>query len=47
MIMVTVNDDMETTGNLLQLGAADYVPKPFTLEYLEQAINIQLSVTRE
>jgi DNA-binding response OmpR family regulator len=47
VIMVTVNDDIETTANLLQLGAADYVPKPFNLEYLEQAINIQLSVTRE
>jgi DNA-binding response OmpR family regulator len=47
VIMVTVNDDMETTARLLQLGAADYVPKPFNLEYLEQAINIQLSATRE
>jgi DNA-binding response OmpR family regulator len=47
VIMVTVNDDIETTANLLQLGAADYVPKPFNLEYLEQAINIQLSTTRE
>jgi DNA-binding response OmpR family regulator len=47
VIMVTVNDDIETTANLLQLGAADYVPKPFNLDYLEQAINIQLSVTRE
>ena len=43
VIMVTVNDDVETTSHLLQLGAADYVPKPFNLEYLEQAINIQLS----
>jgi two-component system, NtrC family, response regulator AtoC len=47
VIMVTVNDDVETTSRLLQLGAADYVPKPFNLEYLEQAINIQLSVTRD
>ena len=46
MIMVTVNEDVETTSRLLQLGAADYVPKPFNLDYLEQAINIQLSVTR-
>jgi len=45
VIMVTVNDDVETTSRLLQLGAADYVPKPFNLEYLEQAINIQLSAT--
>jgi DNA-binding response OmpR family regulator len=47
VIMVTVNDDVETTARLLQLGAADYVPKPFNLEYLEQAINIQLSVPRD
>jgi len=47
VIMVTVNDDVETTSRLLRLGAADYVPKPFNLEYLEQAINIQLSATRD
>jgi DNA-binding response OmpR family regulator len=47
VIMVTVNDDVETTSRLLQLGAADYVPKPFNLDYLEQAINIQLSAVRE
>lgn len=47
VIMVTVNDDVETTARLLQLGAADYVPKPFNLEYLEQAINIQLSATHD
>ena len=46
VIMVTVNEDVETTSHLLQLGAADYVPKPFKLDYLEQAINIQLSVAR-
>lgn len=45
VIMVTVNDDVETTTHLLQMGAADYVPKPFNLDYLEQAINIQLSAT--
>jgi DNA-binding response OmpR family regulator len=47
VIMVTVNDDVATTSRLLELGAADYVPKPFNLDYLEQAINIQLSVTRD
>lgn len=47
VIMVTVNEDVETTTHLLQMGAADYVPKPFNLEYLEQAINIQLSATRD
>jgi DNA-binding response OmpR family regulator len=47
VIMVTVNDDVATTSRLLELGAADYVPKPFNLEYLEQAINIQLSASRD
>jgi DNA-binding response OmpR family regulator len=46
VIMVTVNEDVQTTSQLLQLGAADYVPKPFNLDYLEQAINIQLSAVR-
>jgi DNA-binding response OmpR family regulator len=47
VIMVTVNEDVQTTSRLLQLGAADYVPKPFNLDYLEQAINIQLSALRD
>jgi DNA-binding response OmpR family regulator len=47
VIMITVNEDIETTARLLEFGAADYVPKPFNLEYLEQAINIQLSVARD
>ena len=46
VIMVTVNEDVETTARLLQLGAADYVPKPFDLDYREQAISIQLSAAR-
>jgi DNA-binding response OmpR family regulator len=29
------------------MGAADYVPKPFNLDYLEQAISIQLSATHD
>ena len=47
VIMVTVNEDVETTSHLLQMGASDYVPKPFNLDYLEQAINIQLSAARD
>jgi len=47
VIMVTVNEDVQTTSQLLQLGAADYVPKPFNLDYLEQAINIQLSAAHD
>jgi DNA-binding response OmpR family regulator len=47
VIMVTVNDDVQTTSRLLQLGAVDYLPKPFDLEYLDQAITIQLSARRD
>ena len=46
VIMVTANADIEITSKVLQLGAADYVPKPFDLDYLDQAINIQLSSRR-
>jgi len=42
VIMVTANADIEITSKVLQLGAADYVPKPFDLDYLDQAISIQL-----
>ncbi len=47
VIMVTVNDDIPTTSQVLQLGAADYVPKPFDLDYLDQAISIQISAARD
>ena len=46
VIMVTANADIEITSKVLRLGAADYVPKPFDLDYLDQAINIQLSAGR-
>ena len=46
VIMVTANADIEITAKVLQLGAADYVPKPFDLDYLDQAIVIQLSAAR-
>ena len=46
VIMVTANADIEITSKVLQLGAADYVPKPFDLDYLDQAISIQLSAGR-
>lgn len=47
VIMVTVNADIETTSKVLQLGAADYVPKPFDLDYLDQAVSIQISAGRD
>src|SRR5215475_4174822 len=43
VIMITANADIEITSKVLQMGAADYVPKPFDLDYLDQAVNIQLS----
>ena len=46
VIMVTANADIKITSKVLQLGAADYVPKPFDLDYLNQAIRIQLSPGR-
>jgi DNA-binding response OmpR family regulator len=47
VIMVTANVDVGLTTQVLTLGAADYVPKPFDLDYLDQAISIQLSATRD
>ena len=41
--MITANADIEITSKVLQMGAADYVPKPFDLDYLDQAVSIQLS----
>ena len=47
VIMVTVNEDVETTSRLLQLGAADYVPKPFDLDYLDQAVSTQVTAAQD
>ena len=46
VIMVTANADIEITSKVLQLGAPDYVPKPFDLDSRDQAISIQLSAGR-
>jgi DNA-binding response OmpR family regulator len=43
VIMVTANTDIDVTSKLLGLGAVDYIPKPFDLDYLDQAISIQLA----
>ena len=45
--MVTANSDVGVTSKLLALGAADYIPKPFDLEYLDQAISIQISANQD
>jgi len=47
VIMVTANAEIAVTSKLLALGAADYIPKPFDLEYLSQAVSIQVSAARD
>lgn len=47
VIMVTANADVGITSKLLGLGAADYIPKPFDLEYLDQAVSIQVSAAQD
>jgi DNA-binding response OmpR family regulator len=29
------------------MGAVDYIPKPFDLDYLDQAVNIQVTAARD
>src|SRR5262245_3098373 len=43
VIMVTANTDIALTSKLLALGAVDYIPKPFDLDYLDQAVSVQLA----
>src|SRR5262249_59496303 len=45
VIMVTANSYIGLTSRLLAMGAVDYIPKPFDLDYLEQAVNIQLAAS--
>jgi len=47
VIMATVETEVDVAARCLKLGAADYVPKPFDLAYLEQAVWIQVSGARE
>ena len=47
VIMVTANADIGVTSRLLAMGAVDYIPKPFDLEYLEQAVSIQLAASQD
>jgi CheY-like chemotaxis protein len=46
VIMVTANADIGITSKLLALGAVDYVPKPFDLDYLDQAVSIQVTAAQ-
>ncbi len=47
VIMVTANTDISVTSKLLAMGAVDYIPKPFDLEYLDQAVSIQLAAGQD
>jgi CheY-like chemotaxis protein len=47
VIMVTANADIGVTSKLLALGAVDYVPKPFDLDYLDQAVSIQATAAQD
>ena len=47
VIMVTANVDIGTTSRLLGLGAVDYVPKPFDLDYLDQAVSTQVTAAQD
>jgi CheY-like chemotaxis protein len=47
VIMVTANADISITSKLLALGAVDYVPKPFDLDYLDQAVSIQITAAQD
>jgi len=47
VIMVTANADIGVTSRLLAMGAVDYIPKPFDLDYLEQAVSIQLAASED
>jgi DNA-binding response OmpR family regulator len=42
VIMVTAVDDLEVARSALAAGAADYVTKPFTFQYLDSVLAIHL-----
>jgi YesN/AraC family two-component response regulator len=42
-IMVTSVNDFEHVERAMQLGAVDYVTKPFTVEYLEETVNNKIA----
>jgi DNA-binding response OmpR family regulator len=42
VIMVTAVDDLEVARSALAAGAADYVTKPFTFQYLDAVLDIHM-----
>jgi len=47
VIMVTANVCMDLTSKLLAMGAVDYIPKPFDLNYLDQAVRVQVAAAKD
>ena len=45
ILMMSANEDSQLARETLQLGAFDYVLKPFDFEYLERAVHKMLAVT--
>jgi DNA-binding response OmpR family regulator len=46
VIMVTAVDDLEVARSALLAGAADYVTKPFTFQYLDAVLDIHMPSER-
>jgi DNA-binding response OmpR family regulator len=46
VIMVTAVDDLEVARSALAAGAADYVTKPFTFQYLDAVLDIHMPAGR-
>src|SRR5262249_2323815 len=45
VVMVTAVDDLDVARSALAAGAADYVTKPFTFQYLDAVLEIHLPST--
>ncbi len=43
VIMVTSVNDFESVEKAVQLGAVDYVTKPFTMDYLEDTVRTKIA----
>jgi len=46
VIMVTAIEDIESAHKALDLGASDYVSKPFTMQYLDSVLEVHLIADR-
>jgi DNA-binding response OmpR family regulator len=42
-IMLTSVNDFESIEKAMELGAVDYITKPFTVEYLEETVDTKIS----